>query len=132
MATTVINGPGTPALRRSAPLFLGLLTGNSTVVQFSVMIPNATPNGNDLLTIVTTGAITTGAVALEASIDGGVTWFGVPSGQQAAALTTTTLNSDPAVSAAGSFNISGLQGALFRAGVTGTITANPGIWALLG
>jgi hypothetical protein len=132
MASTVINGPGTPAIRRSAPVNLGTLTAVTQVVQFSIMTPNASPNGNDLLNIVSTGAITTGVVVLEASLDAGTTWFGVPSGSQSVAFTITTLNSDTAVSAAGSFNISGLQGALFRAGVTGTITVNPSIWALLG
>src|SRR5215831_8047806 len=100
MASTVINGPGTPALRRSAPINLGLLTAVTQVVQFSVMIPNAAPNGNDLLSIVSTGAITTGAVVLEASLDAGATWFGVPSASQSVGFTTTTLNSDTAVSAA--------------------------------
>lgn len=132
MASTVVNGPGVPALRRSAPLNLGQVTAVTQVVAFTVMTPNAAPNGNDLLTLVSTGAITAGAIVLEASLDQGTTWFGVPAGSQAAGFTTTTLNSDTAVSAAGSFNISGLQGALFRAGVTGTITTNPNIWALLG
>ena len=131
MASTVINGPGVPVLRRNNPTNLGQVTAVTQVVAFTVMIPVSTPNGNDLLTIVATGAITTGAVALEATLDG-TNWFGVTVSSQAATFTTTTLNSDTAVSAAGSFNISGLQGALFRAGVTGTITANPNIWALLG
>lgn len=132
MASTVINGPGIPAIRRSAPTNLGTVTAITQVVAFALMTPNFSPNGNDLLTIVSTGAITTGAVVLEASLDNGTTWFGIPAGSQAAAFSTTTLNSDTAVSAAGSFNISGLQGALFRAGVTGTITVNPSIWVLLG
>lgn len=135
MASTVINGSGpgsNPALRRNQPLNLGTLTAVTQVVAFTVQIPCASPNGNDLLTLVSTGAITTGAVVMEASLDAGTTWFGVPAASQSVGLTTTTLNSDTAVSAAGSFNISGLQGALFRAGVTGTITSNPSIWALLG
>lgn len=140
MASTVVNTPGVPTIVRNKPFNLtatpgnvgGVLTAVTQVVAFSVAIPVASPNGNDLLTIVATGAITTGAVVLEASLDAGATWFGIPAGSQAAGLTTTTLNSDTAVSAAGSFNISGLQGALFRAGVTGTITSNPALWALLG
>lgn len=132
MASTVINGPQPPVIRRNAPTDLGTLTAVTQAVAFTVMIPDASPNGNDLLTIVSTGAITTGAVILEASLDGGTKWFGVPSNSQSTNLSTTTLNSDAAVSAAGSFNISGLQGALFRAGVTGTITSNPDIWVLLG
>ena len=132
MASTVINTPGVPLIKRNAPTNLGTLTAVTQVVAFAVSPPHSTPNGNDLLTLVSTGAITTGAVVLEASLDAGTTWFGVPSNSQSVNLSTTTLNSDPAVSAAGSFNISGLQGALFRAGVTGTITVNPSIWALLG
>ena len=132
MASTVVNGPGIPLVRRNAPTDLGTLTAVTQVVAFSVSPPHSTPNGNDLLTLVATGAITTGAMILEASLDGGTKWFGVPSNSQSTNLSTTTLNSDAAVSAAGSFNISGLQGALFRAGVTGTITSNPDIWALLG
>lgn len=132
MASTVNNAGNIPMLRRNNPTDLGTLTAVTQVVAFAVPPPHSTPNGNDLLTIVATGAITTGAVVLEASIDGGTKWFGVPSNSQSVNLSTTTLNSDAAVSAAGSFNISGLQGALFRAGVTGTITSNPDIWALLG
>lgn len=132
MASTVINGPKPPVIKRNAPVDLGTLTAVTQAVSFTVMIPSASPNGNDLLTIVSTGAITTGAIVLEASLDGGTTWFGVPSNSQSVNLSVTTLNTDTAVSAAGSFNISGLQGALFRAGVTGTITSNPDIWVLLG
>lgn len=132
MASTVINGPGVPALARNKPVNLGTLTAVTQVVAFAVPIPHFAPNGNDLVTIVSTGAITTGAVVLEGSLDGGATWFGIPSNSQSTNIGTTTLNTDTAVSAAGSFNISGMQGALFRAGVTGTITVNPSIWALLG
>lgn len=132
MASTVVNGPGVPVLTRNKPFNLGTLTAVTQVAAFTLATPCASPNGNDLLTLVSTGSITTGAVVLEASLDGGTTWFGVPSGLQAVALTITTLNSDTAASAAGSFNISGLQGALFRGGVTGTITVNPSLWALLG
>lgn len=132
MASTVINGPGVPNIRRNAPANLGTLSAVTQVVAFSVPVPMSYPNGNDLITVVATGAITTGAVVLEATLDGGTTWFGVPSNSQSVNLSTTTLNSDTAVSAAGSFNISGLQGAQFRAGVTGTITVNPSIWVLFG
>lgn len=131
MASTVQNAAQV-TVQRNKPINLATLTAVTQVVQFTLVIPASSPNGNDLLTIVSTGAITTGAVVLEVSLDAGVTWFGIPSGSQAAALTTTTLNSDTAVSAAGSFNVSGLQGALFRAGVTGTITVNPSIWVLFG
>lgn len=132
MASTVVNGPGTPVIVRNRLTTLGVLTATTQVVQFALAVPASSPNGNDLLSLASTGAITTGAVVLEASIDGGTTWFGIAAGSQAATFNTTTLNSDTAVSAAASFNISGLQGALFRAGVTGTITSNPTIWALFG
>jgi hypothetical protein len=132
MASTVINGPGTPGLRRSAPTNLGSLTVATQVVQFSVMIPNAAPNGNDLLTIVTVGGTGATGPGLEASLDGGTTWFGIVAGSQAATLNATTLNADTAVTTAASFNISGIQGALFRAGLTALTSGTAVIWALLG
>lgn len=132
MASTVTNGPGVPLIKRNAPTNLGQITAVTQVVAFTVSPPHSTPNGNDLVTIVSTGAITTGAVVLEASLDAGTTWYGIPSNSQSVNVNTTTLNSDTAVSAAASFNISGMQGALFRVGVTGTITVNPSIWVLLG
>lgn len=133
MAATVVNGPGTPVIVRNKPVDLGTLTATTQAVQFTVAIPTSAPNGNDLLTLAATGAITTGAMVLEASLDGGTKWFSIQAGSQAATLQATgQIGGDAAVSAAASFNISGLQGALFRGGVSGTITSNPDIWALLG
>lgn len=134
MAATVVNGPGVPVLSRNKPINLGTLTATGQVVQFTLATPHASPNGNDMVTVITTGAITTPVVALEASIDSATTWFVIPGGSQAAALAVTgQVGGDAAPTTANSYNISGIQGGLFRFGlVSGTITTNPSVWALLG
>ena len=130
MASINVNGSGpnsSPALTRGRSTNLGTLTAAASVVQFSLMQENASPNGLDCLTIVTVGGTIT--PGLEASIDGGNTWFGVV--LRTPTFTVTTLNADTAAASAGSYDVSGLQsGAVFRFGST-AITGSPVVWALL-
>jgi hypothetical protein len=133
MASVLVNGPTpTPALTRGKPVNLGTLTAAASVVQFSVAQENATPNGLDCMVIATTGGTIT--PGLEASIDGGNSWFGVlPRAATGTApnFSLTTLNADTAATSANIYEVTSLQGgALFRFGST-AITGTPVVWALL-
>lgn len=122
------NAGVAPVIPRGRPLNIGTLAGTTSVLQFSVMQENASPNGLDCMTIVTVGGTLT--AALEASIDGGVTWFGVP--LRSPTFTVTTLNTDTAASSASSYDISSLQaGALFRFGSSAAVTGTPVVWILV-
>lgn len=137
MASTVVNsqtslsGSGviTPLLKRGVPVNLGTMAAQASVVQFTIPHVSSGTDGAEDLTIVTVGGTLT--QALEASIDGGTTWFGVPA--IASSLNVTTLNSDTAASSAARYDVAGLQaGALFRAGSSAAITGNPVFWAMIG
>lgn len=129
MASIVVNGPNpTPLLKRGVPTNLGSLTNAADVVQFTLPHVSNGTDGAEELTIITTGGTIT--VALEASIDGGASWFGVPA--LAASLNVTVINADPAASSANRFDVAGLQaGALFRLGSTARTGTNA-VWALVG
>jgi hypothetical protein len=129
MASTVTNGPGVPLLKRGVPANIGTLTAAASVVQFTLPDQNSGADGLEVLTVVTVGGTIT--PAMEGSIDGGNTWFGVPIRAAGLTITVTVLNSDTAVTSASSFEVSGLQaGTLFRFGST-AITGSPVVWALL-
>lgn len=131
MASTVVNGPAPyQALTRGRPVALGTLTAAGSVVAFVLAQEMSTPNGLECLTLVTVGGGVT--VGLEASIDGGTSWFGLlPRAATGTApnYTLTTLNSDTAVTSANSYDVSSLQaGALFQFG--GRTSGSPVVWAL--
>ena len=137
-ATIVVNGPAPyQALTRGRPVKLGQLTVAVDCVQFSLVQEMHTPNGLECLTITTDLAGTEAAVTpvLEASIDAGVSWFGVlPRAAEGTAPNYDIdgqFNSDPAVSSASSYDVSSLQaGATFRFG--GWTAGTPNVWALYG
>lgn len=132
MASTVVNTPAPfPTLKRGVPFQLGTMAGTASVFAFTCPDPAPGSNGTDVLTIVAVGGTLT--LALEGSIDGGTTWFGVPARPSGVTITTTTLNADTAASGAATFEVSGLQaGTLFRAGSSAAVTGNPVLWALIG
>jgi len=107
-----------PVIPRAKVIALGTLLANSDVLQFVLTPPGEGHNGLDALVIVTAGGTVT--AGLEASLDGGTTWFGVlPRAASGTApnFSGTTLNSDTAASSANVYDVSGLQGgALFRFG----------------
>lgn len=132
MAATVVNGPTpTPLLSRGRPFNLGTVTTTSSAVQFTVPQEMASPNGVDILFILTTGTAGT-TPTLEFSIDGGNSWA-VIAARTAPALTITgQIGGDTAATSAQAYEIQGLQaGAVFRWGfVAGT--PNAAVWALIG
>ena len=112
-------------LRPRIPASLGNLTANNVPVQFGV----GDMTIRQTLVITVGGSITTPTFALEASIDGGATWFVV-------AGTTFTLTGqftgDNASIFASRFDISGLVGVQFRFGTTaGSAFTNAAVAALL-
>ena len=127
MASSIANGPGVPMVTRGRGTNIGTLPVNAstTVVQFTVSQLNACPNGLDGISIVTAGG-TVGTPVLEASIDGGVTWFSilVSSGGSSSmpVESTTTFGGDTASSSANSYAITSLSGlTLFRFGAAVTV-----------
>jgi len=120
----------TVSLTRGRAANLGSLAANTDVVQFSLAQEMHTPNGLECLTIQTVGGTIT--AGLEASIDGGTTWFGVlPRAATGTApnFSLTTLNSDTAATSANSYDVSSLQaGATFRFG--GRSASTVVVWAL--
>lgn len=125
MASTQLNA-STASLPRGNPVTVPF-TATTQVYQFSVRGGAEFGPGPTFLSASVVGGTGTTGIALEASLDGGTSWFSVvvrtmitAAGSTAANLYgITTLNSDPAVIAAASYDISGLVGALLRIGVTG-------------
>ena len=131
MASVLANGPiPTVVLTRGRATKLGTLGATGNVVQFTLPQENYSPNGLDCLTIATVGAGS--AAGLAASIDGGITWFGIlPRAITGTSpnFTLTALNGDTAYTSANSYDVSGLQaGALFRFGTWASGSA--AVWAL--
>lgn len=128
MASTVLSTT-TIVLTRGRPTQFTGLTATTQVFQFTAAQPGEGANGLDCITISIAGiTATTPAVALEGSLDGGTSWFGVTA-RSGVVSTTGQLNSDPAVSCVASYDVSGLgAGCLFRVGITaftsgsGTVT----------
>lgn len=103
----------------------GNLTANNTPLQFGVN--DLTPRQQ--LVISVGGSITTPTFALEASIDGGSTWFVITG----TALTLTgQFTGDTAAIFATRYDVSGLVGAQFRFGTTaGSAFTNAAVTVLL-
>lgn len=123
MPSTVLNAlnPGAVVITRGKP-FTQAFTATTQTLQFSISQSNHAPNGLDCLNASVVGGTGTTGLALECSIDGGTSFFGVGARPQASPFTTTVIGGDPAVVAAVSYDVSGLASATFRIGVTG-ITA---------
>lgn len=133
MASADVNGPAPfPLLKRGTAIKLGTLTAATSTVRFALPSVSNGTDGAEELTIMTIGG-TIAAPGIEASLDGGTTWFGIPVLAGAGlfgTLNLTTLNADTAASSASRFDVAGLQGgAVFR---FGNATAFPvDVWALL-
>lgn len=129
MAASVKNvpNPGTIKLTRGKSVNLGTIVAANDAVQFTV--PEPTRDNQGALCIQMVGG-TTPTGLLEASLDGGTTWFVVtiPTVITTAAFgdTATTGTFYPIV-------ISGLgSGALFRFGRSDAGGGNCAVWALVG
>lgn len=128
MASTVLNST-TILLSRGKPAQFTGLTATTQVFQFTASQPGEGSNGLDCITISIAGITATSpAVALEGSLDGGASWFGMTA-RTGVVVGTGQLNSDPAVTCVASYDVSGLgAGCLFRVGIsaftsgTGTVT----------
>lgn len=119
MAATQLNVGGVVVTRGKA--VSQAFTATTQVLQFSLSQAHVPPNGLDVLNTSVVGGTGTTGVALECSIDGGTSWFGIADrGNQT--FNTTVIGGDPAVVKADSFDVSGLASATFRIGVLG-ITA---------
>jgi len=122
MASTVLNAsfPGPVVLTRGKATTQAF-TATTQSFQFSISQSMHVPNGLDCLNVSVVGGTGTTGVALECSLDGGTSFFGIADrGNQT--FNTTTIGGDAAVVKADSYDVSGLASAMFRVGVTG-ITA---------
>src|SRR3974390_455092 len=111
MASNLVNGPiPTPILTRGRPVKLGTLAASGNTVQFSLAQEMHSPNGLECVTITTVGAGST--AGLQASIDGGATWFQVlprATAGTAPNYSVTVFNGDTAASTANVYEVSSLQ-----------------------
>lgn len=127
MASTLINN-GTYALNHGIPLTVSF-TSTIQVAQFALPSRTGLPVASFLAASVVGGTGTTG-VALEASLDGGTSWFGLTA--RSSIYSTTVLNSDPAAVAASSFDVQGLSaGAQLRVAVTGLTSGTANVTLLV-
>lgn len=130
MAASVKNvpNPGTIKLTRGKPVNLGTIVAANDAVQFT--IPEPTRDNQGALCIEMVGGVGPVVGLLEASLDGGTTWFIVT----LPTVITTSAFGDTATT--GTFypiTISGLgSGALFRFGRTDATGGNCAVWALVG
>lgn len=129
MASTVKNSPnpGPIKLTRGKPVNLGTIVSANDAVAFT--IPEPTRDNHGTMCIEMVGG-TTPTGLLEASLDGGTTWFVVT----LPTVITTAAFGDTATT--GTFypiNIAGLgSGALFRFGRSDANGGNTAVWALVG
>jgi hypothetical protein len=130
MASLVKNQGGKPQkLTRGFPVNLGTLAANGDVVAFTIPEPSRDHQGN--LVIQVGPGIAGGTFALEASLDGAVSW---------AVVTGTSLGvsgqpgSDTAAVFAAQYNVSGFgAGAQFRFGLaTAPTSGNSAVTVLVG
>lgn len=131
MASTVVGS--TIKLTRGVHTFLGNLTSNAQVIQFT--IPEPTRDNQGFLIIQSNGTLTgTGAATMEVSVDQGQTWSTLGTSSTIVLSTTGNINSDPAAAAADAFQVSGMGGGvLFRYGFPSTMTTvTVAVWACVG
>lgn len=121
-------------LPRGRSVNLGAITAAGDVVSFTISEPTNTNQG--ALVIQTAGG-TTPVCVLEASLDGGVTWFTFP------VVATTFVffpfaitgqpGADTAATFAATYNVAGFgSGALFKFGRTDAGGGAANVWALVG
>ncbi len=112
------------------PVNLGTITGPLTPVQFQISNAQSSYPSGQLNIAVTSGSITNGAFALEASLDGGTTWQLVP--VNTAAL-TNLVGSDRTPIFTAQYSIVGLAGAILRFGPSqGFAISNLVVWVSIG
>ncbi len=130
MAFTVVNPSGPIKITRGRAWNLSAVAGSGTLTATGQAV-EFTPGYVDLfnqrkLVVQAVGTITSPTGLLEASNDGGTTWFVVP------ALTsdlTVTGAADTAPAFVARYEISGISSALYRFGFTaGTFTGGTSVW----
>jgi hypothetical protein len=113
----------------TGPFSLGTITSQLTPVQFKISGGQIGAGQNQLNITVTTGAITNGGFALDASNDGGLSWFPVPCVQRS---NVNMVASDPTPIYSAQCSIVGLMGesgTSFRFGVVqGFGISNLTVW----
>ena len=128
MAATITNGPSPfPKLTRGVAVKLGTITAQNSAVSFTISEPTFQSQGFMCIQMVG-GTTPTGL--LEASLDGGTTWFLVT----LPTVVTTAAFGDTATTGTFSpINIGGLgSGALFRFGRSDANGGATAVWALMG
>lgn len=132
MASVINNGPGVPMVTRGKGTNIGTLPVNAstTAVAFTISAIHHAPNGFDNIIITTVGG-TVNTPVLEASMDGGNTWFSITASGASSSATqvgVTTFAGDTAVSSATSYIVGGLSGlVVFRWGAAITV-APAAVW----
>lgn len=129
MAFTVVNGVAPfPSVNRGQPLNAGALAAANNAVAFSVKAPREL--GLNKIVITLDGNLAGGTFVLEASIDGGNTWFVVPAISSDLSVSSVP---DTAAVAANRYEVSGLAGgALFRFGTTARTSGSSNVWIAMG
>jgi hypothetical protein len=127
---------GTPATPISfsgnvkGPVNLGTMTSVLTPVQFQISNGQASYPSGQINITVASGSINNGAFALEASLDGGNTWVGVPADT---ARSNTVVASDATPLFSAQYSVVGLAGAILRFGAfQGYGISNLVVWASIG
>lgn len=134
MASALKNALGITKLTRGKPVNLGTITSAGDVVGFTVPEPSRDHQG--FLVIQLAGG-TTPSPVLEASIDGGATWFVFPTASTTGIFFSYAITgqpgSDTAATFGGQYNVSGHgAGTLFKFGRTDANGGGAAVWALVG
>lgn len=129
--TLVIGGPAVPAivikLPRGKPVNLGVIVAANDVVRFTV--PEPTRDNQGVLCIQMVGG-TTPTGLLNASLDGGTTWFAVP---LPTVIITAGLTEAATTGTFYPITVSGLgSGTTFEFGRSDANGGNTNVWALVG
>lgn len=129
MASVNVN-PGVVKLTRGKNTNLGTISAAGSIVAFNVPEPSRDHQGNIVIQVGPTGALTGATFALEVSIDNGASY---------ATLTGTALTltgqpgSDTAAIFMTQYNVSGFgAGALFKFGLSAVTSGSGAVWALCG
>ncbi len=125
MAFTVVNSNmGMPRLQRGVDIPLGTLGAANQAIQFA--IPMTLEFSLKRLIIAVAGNLNASNYVLEASLDGGSTWFVVP------AITsdlTVSGVADTGAAFVNRYDVSGLGGNQFRFGATTYTSGTGAVWA---
>jgi len=125
--STVLNNP--VVLTNGRPVQLG--TVQLTLVhslQFSLPAPCKDYMGFCIIQGVGSAAQT----ILEASLDGGQTWFSLTGSSHIVLNILGLLTGDAGAATADAFQVNGMGGATFRVGYTSRVNTPTTIWALVG